>query len=316
MIRKFLRSIILLTVVSTVLFLGLFFFNSTESEASYINFLGKKEFIYEANKLANIATVSVPSDISSYAFSKPTWALSIGAGSYLVVDLGTKEIIINKDSSKAFPIASLTKLMTALVAIENINLSEKATVSSRANKTYGNRNKLKTGQQIKIEDLLHALLLESSNASSEVIAEHFGRDNFLSAMNKKAEVLGMNQTIFDDPSGLSANNISSAEDLIKLIDYVYHNQKKIFEITKEGDYKTQEISWRNLNNITKSNYYEGGKIGFTDEAKQTLISLFEIPMMGEKNRLVALVLLASDNRRKDTKDIIEYLATYVQYNGQ
>ncbi len=280
----------------------------------YYSFLGDKFVAYEIRE--EQANKKIEENISNYVFNNSSRKVPVTAGSYLISDLNTEEKLIGQNENKVYPIASVSKLMTALISLENYNQEATATVSRFAAKTYGNKNKLKVGTNMRVGDLLYPLLLESSNASAEVIAEFGGRDIFLQKMNDRAKSLGMLDTHFDDPSGLSPGNVSKATDLLKLVNYLYQNKKFVFDITKEKKHKIGRLTWNNVNNLIGMNYYVGGKNGYTDEANRTLVSLFDIPLSKTQNRLVALVLLSSGDRKKDTKSLINYIANYVTYGGK
>ena len=135
----------------------------------------------------------------------------------------------------------------------------------------------------------------------------------------------MSHTFFDDPSGLSANNTSTASDLAKLIDYIYHHEPDILAITREKNHRLGKNSWHNVNNISLLKYYVGGKNGYTEEANRTLVSIFRVPIESsstasqktvEKNsRLLALVILQSNDRKRDTNGLLNYLTRYTSYLG-
>ena len=140
----------------------------------------------------------------------------ISATSYLVGDLNTGEIIISKNQNTILPMASISKLMTAIVTEDFSKNEEYTEISKKALATNGKNGELKLGEKIKVGDLIYPLLLESSNDAAEALAEYFGRDNFISKMNQKAKTLKMDSTKYEDPSGLSENNDSTAADLFKL----------------------------------------------------------------------------------------------------
>ena len=111
------------------------------------------------------------------------------AKAYLVGDLNTGEIIISKNQDQKSPMASVSKLMTAYVSTQIMQKDDTVTISKKALETQGTNGELKLGQKIKTTDILYPLLLESSNDAAEAIAEHFGRDIFISKMNRQAQNL-------------------------------------------------------------------------------------------------------------------------------
>ena len=150
--------------------------------------------------------------------------IKVSALAYLVGDLNTGEVILAKNQDQKFPIASISKLTTALITKEIMEPNDALLISKRALDTEGKNGGLKIGEEIETSDLLYPLLLESSNDAAEILAEHFGRDIFIKKMNEVAENLKMSGTSYEDPSGLSPGNQSTTSDLFKLAGYL--NQTK------------------------------------------------------------------------------------------
>jgi D-alanyl-D-alanine carboxypeptidase len=205
--------------------------------------------------------------------------------------------------------------MTALVALERLEPKTEIEVSRQAYETYGDSGYFRTGDKLPLEIMLYPLLLESSNDAAEAIAEKVGREKFIVEMNKKAKELGMEETFFEDPSGLSPNNVSSAGDLVRLADYIHQNKIFLFDITKLKEYQHGRFVWTNRNNLIGMNYYAGGKNGYTDEANRTLLALYDLPLSEFETRKIVLVLLGSDDRKSDTRNIVNYIAGNVSYSG-
>ncbi len=231
------------------------------------------------------------------------------AEAYLVGDLDTGEIIAEKNKDSIFPIASVSKLMTSVVTLESLNGDDTATVSKSALRAYGKSGNLRAGEKFKVSDLLYPLLLESSNDTGEVLAEHMGRPDFLKAMNAKAYDLGMKNTTYEDPTGLTPKNASTVSDLFKLAVYINKNENQIFEITRKDNYTLGSHFWHNNNNLIHQKGYLGGKSGYIDEAKKTGVALFNIPLSEDKSksRNVAIIVLRSDDRFRDTTSLVSYL---------
>jgi poly-gamma-glutamate synthesis protein (capsule biosynthesis protein) len=240
----------------------------------------------------------------------------ITASSYIVGDLDTGEVIIKKNASDIYPIASVSKMMTAYVANEINSSDEIAKVTNRAIATYGENGNLRAGEKIKVNDLIYPLLLESSNDAAEVIAEHFKRDEFLSKMNLATKNLSLENTSFDDPSGLSRNNISTATDLFKFTGYLFKNHRNILDMTLSRSYKTSQKMWFSINQFLREDGYIGGKSGFTNPAKQTVVSAFSLPLAETANRNIGIALLQSNDRYNDVKNIVRFLKENVYYGGE
>jgi poly-gamma-glutamate synthesis protein (capsule biosynthesis protein) len=239
----------------------------------------------------------------------------VSAVAYLVGDLNTGEVILAKNQDQKFPIASITKLMTALVTEEINAPGDTTTIGKTALATEGQNGELKLGEKIKIADLIYPLLLESSNDAAEALALYFGRDSFIAKMNQEAEKLKMSGTSYEDPSGLSPNNQSTVSDIFKLAGYLMQQQPDLLKITTQRSYSNKKQSWSNISQFLNEDGYFGGKSGYTDEAKQTVVSLFSLPLGESGYRPIAITLLQSSDRRKDVEDILKYLKANIYYGG-
>lgn len=243
-------------------------------------------------------------------------SLKVSAEAYVVGDLNTGEVILSKNIDKVYPIASISKLMTALVSKELEGKNKIATVSKKALATYGGNGSLKLGEKINTNDLLYPLLLESSNDAAEVLAEHYGRESFINKLNLQAQKLTLTNTSFADPSGLSAENKSTVGDLFKLTGYIKTNKPEILEITKKRSYTVgKKHTWFSINQFLRKPEYTGGKSGFTDPAKQTVISTFSLKLSEGEPRPIAITLLRSSDRVRDVENILKYLKKNIYYGG-
>jgi len=249
----------------------------------------------------------------TYSTKKGAKFPKITAKSYMVADLDSGAVITASGEKVQLPIASLSKMMTALVSLETINQYKETKVSRAAYGTYGAQGNLLTGEKIKISDVLYPLLLESSNDAAEVLAEFSGRSTFIKNMNDKAASIGLLNTSFEDPSGLSKNNVSTAEDLFKLAKYIYKYKSYIFDITKLKDYTQGKHTWYSNSKFRNDENYLGGKNGYTDEAHHTLVTMVELPLGEFKKRKIAIVLLNAEKTEKDARAIILYLLNNVYY---
>ena len=239
---------------------------------------------------------------------------NVDAVAYVVGDAITGEIIIEKNSTEVLPIASVTKLMTASIALENLSETQNIKVSPLALATEGSRGMLRTGEEIQVSDLLYPLILVSSNDASEVLAEAMGRKQFIQAMNKQAANLGMSNTAFADPSGLSENNVSTARELFTLAEYLYNNHETVFEISKLAEYSQGGRTWVNANRFAGADNYEGGKTGYTSKAHRTGVALFKVPFGEYGERVITITLLKTNNRAEDYSKILQFLKDHVDYN--
>jgi poly-gamma-glutamate synthesis protein (capsule biosynthesis protein) len=182
--------------------------------------------------------------------------------------------------------------------------------------TEGTNGGLKVGEKIKTGDLFYPLLLESSNDAAEAIAEHFGRESFIKKMNELAQNLKMEKTVFEDPSGLSSNNRSTVEDLFKLSGYLHKNESDLLKITTKRSMAIRKHGWFNISRLLNESGYLGGKTGYTDAARQTIISLFNLPLGEEGYRPISITLLKSSDRIRDVKNILNFLKKNIYYGGE
>lgn len=233
----------------------------------------------------------------------------IDAEEYLVADLKNNFIFLEKDSEKIVPIASITKLMTALVACEYINLWGEIKIKE-SDLIFTSKPRLIPGQIYNSFDLLYLLLMESSNEAAKSLSRFLGEENFVEIMNKKAKNLGMRNTEFKDCWGGSPENLSNAKDLFILAKYLYYNRKFILDISK-GEIFHDLISknfsdLKNFNCLYNEKNFIGGKTGKIKAAKETSLSIFEIEFKKEKRPIMILVL-GSDDCCSDTKKILEWI---------
>jgi D-alanyl-D-alanine carboxypeptidase len=241
-------------------------------------------------------------------------APAVDATAFLVADLASGKVFAKKSADRPRPIASLTKLMTAVIAHETQIADDTVTVSPQAAATYGRSGRLLAGDRITVENLLAPLLLESSNDAAVALAEHTGKTQFINYMNRKATALGMSQTRFADASGLSSQNVSSPNDLLALARYIHQKKPFIFDLTKRSQVSTPDRASEALDIYTANNPmvgrpdFLGGKNGYTDKARHTLLSLFSVPFP-HGSRPVAIIVLGSDTHSQDTKKLLGWLKT-------
>lgn len=251
-----------------------------------------------------------------YAVEKGLKKPKVTAKSYLVADLDSGTIILEKNKTAVLPIASITKLMTALVSLDEIGQDEMASVPQYVrNIPYYKVGGLKIGQLIKTGDLLYPLLLESSNSAAETIANHYGRENFIKKMNEKAKKIGLSRTVFADPSGVSPQNKSTAQDMFDILSYIKEYQKTVLEISKKNSYSADSNDWSNINLLSGMENYLGGKTGHTSQAKETIAAAFSMPVAYDSSRDIGIVLLQSESREDDTLEMLDYIKENIRYGS-
>jgi D-alanyl-D-alanine carboxypeptidase len=208
---------------------------------------------------------------------------TVSARNAILIEQQSGRILFEKAANEKRKIASITKIMTSILAIESDKLDETVTVSERAIRTEGSSLYLKKNEKIKLEHLVYGLMLRSGNDAAVAIAEHVGGsvEGFVFLMNQKAQEIGMSNTHFANPHGLddSKDHYSTAYDMALLTQYAMKNEtyKKIAgtEVYRapNPDEKWDRV-WRNKNRLLTQlyDYCTGGKTGYTKLAKRTLVT--------------------------------------------
>ena len=244
----------------------------------------------------------------------------INSRSAVVYDRKSKKVIWGKKENERRPMASTTKIMTAIVVLENANLDDTVTVSKKAAGTGGSRLGLKTGDKITINNLLYGLLLVSGNDAAVALAEHVSGsvESFAEKMNQKAEEMNLEDTHFIVPHGLDMeNHYTTALELAEMADYAMNNKKfaeivatKIATISINGRTKSLKNTNELLGNLEGVN---GVKTGFTNGANRCLVT-----SVSRNGMNVIAVVLGADTKKDRTRDsveIIEYAyKNYTIYN--
>jgi len=236
-----------------------------------------------------------------------------------------KEIVLSeKKINEVIPIASLSKLMTAVVSLENYKLDDSVKVSSAAVATFSTAGGLRANETISVKDLLHVTLIESSNDGAEALAEKMGREEFIFKMNKKAEDLGMKNTRFANPTGLDVfsdssqknlleTNVSTPSDLEKLVVYILKNHSLIpqilslpeKEVVSSSGFKHKLV---NTNILLKENSaYLWGKTGYTKEANGCIILILKNYSADGGGYIINVITGASD-RFSEARKLQSWLA--------
>ena len=220
----------------------------------------------------------------------------ITASAFLVEDLDSGRRVAEFNHDTLLPVASPTKLVTAVVARKLIPHNSRITLDGGVISTYGNTAGFKAGETFTADDLLHPLLMVSSNDAAEALARSYGRAKFIRAMNDFTQSLGAYRTYFADPSGLSPYNVSTADDLSIILDWIRKNDPYIISVTDMNAKTVRSHTWINPAHFLSWSNYLGGKNGYTDEAGETAAALFTL---GTPKDDYAVIVLNSENRDAD-----------------
>ena len=244
-----------------------------------------------------------------FLFFLPFSVLADSGHSTVVMELSSGRVLYSKNQDDSRLIASITKIMTCIVVLENSSLNEKVVVGDEVLEMYGTSLYLSVGEVISVRDLLYGLMLRSGNDAAVTLAVHtMGSEKaFVSKMNEKAKMIGMKNTSFSNPHGLDeeTKNYSTAYDMALLSQYAYQNKvyRKIIQ-TKKYQAKSSMKSYVWYNRMSLLKQYEnciGGKNGYTPNAGKTLVSY------AKKNSMVlTIVSLDDENHYQNHQNLFEY----------
>lgn len=303
-------SVLLLSVVFTIIFWIINW--KLQGNISYISPL--PDFLtHDKNKQVTLLDLWYPFLGTHHSEHPFSFELSnLTSKSAMVYDLTTDTSLFDKNVRTRRPMASLTKIMTAIISLEN-KRSDNNYVVKNEDLVGEDSMGLVAGERLTQEELLYGLMLPSGNDASEVLARNFeggGRAGFIQAMNDKGKALGLTDTNFDNPSGLQGDGIqySTVHDLLVITKYALDNFPDFQKIVSTKEYKIQENSLHkeyNLSNETNllATYpgVKGVKTGYTPEAGLCLVTYLDYG----GHRIIGIIL-NSENRRKEMKELLDY----------
>lgn len=237
----------------------------------------------------------------------------ITAEAALFLDTKSGEILYSKNIHQRLPIASLAKVMTVLVSLEQHSLQDKFSVSAEAASFEPDKMWLIANEELTLEELLYGIFLISANDAAEVLAENSsgGRETFIKLMNSKAQQLGMRDSWFVNPTGLdedTGSSYSTVYDLALLTRYTIRNFPEIVKLSATehvylpitNEHQDYEM-YSGINLLTTYPGVVGFKTGYTPEAGLTLITLAR-----REGKEVLGVLLGTENRREEARELLDY----------
>ena len=296
----------------------------------------------DAKTLYGMVSLGTPVLVSSNNFTTDNFyeqkqSPKISPRSFLAADMKSNFVFAEKNPDEKISIASLTKLMTALVAVEYINIENTIKITpDMIVKTSVPR--LKIGKEYSLYDLLQPLLKESSNEAAIAISDFLGQKYFVQLMNQKAAAIGMTNTRFVDPSGSDWGDVSTAHDFFMLAQYLYNNRSFILKMTTKNTdptvYGPVEFSnLQNFNVFADDPNFIGGKVGMNGSASGTILSVFTEPFLNNtegtepgnatdtspdsatttittgagSERPIVLIILGSEDYSQDAKNLLDWI---------
>jgi D-alanyl-D-alanine carboxypeptidase (penicillin-binding protein 5/6) len=255
----------------------------------------------------------------------------VSAKSWAIADGKTGQFLWGFNENESRPMASTTKIMTAYVVLKLAEknpkvLDETVTFSERAATTVGSSAKLQAGEKLPARELLYGLMLPSGNDAAVAFAEHFGDrfkndeakgdnlERFVAEMNREAQSLGMKQTSYLDPNGLSNKNVSSTHDLTVLSWNAMKNPEfRKYVSTRDYEYEVtgpkgkRKVTWENTNRLLEMEGYDGIKTGTTTPAGSCLAARGEYK--GDQLIIVVLGSTSNDGRYADVRNLFRWAWT-------
>lgn len=239
------------------------------------------------------------------------------ATAYLVGDVKSGKIFISSRSDDILPVASISKLVTAIIATNTISPTTTVPVASSTliSSLPQDNSGIHGGESFELQEILKPLLLSSSNIAAEAIASTTDRENFLGLMSNTAWEIGMPKTFFADPSGIDPRNVASAKDLFSLAQYLYQFRPDILAITRNihADFASttnhDSHSIKSTHPFVIDSRFIGGKTGRTLQAGETMLTLLNID-----EKPIAFIVMHSDfgARQADTEVLIRKYLKMIQ----
>ncbi len=267
------------------------------------------DLVFSNFNISNFIEVKSTAPVKDPVFISPI----IEAESSIVMDLNSNKILFEKNTHERLKIASITKLMTASIIIEENKLNEVVAVSHNAANVEGSQMFLRADEQIALENLLYGAIIHSANDAAIALAEHNSGtvEKFVEKMNQKARALGLEDTHFSNPIGLDGyDNYSSAFDVAKLGQYIYKNQfvrhaAKLKELEVKSTDGTYTHKLKSTNQLLENNFLniKGLKTGKTDGAGLCLVAIAET----EADNEIITVVLDSPARFQETKILVDWI---------
>lgn len=241
-----------------------------------------------------------------------------------VKENGKTKVLFEKDSKIPLPIASISKLMTALVAVKNYPPEQRITITPEILETSGDAGQLREGDVLTVKDLLYLSLMESSNDAIAALVEQLGEERFVALMNTETVRLNLSDTSFSNPTGLDdprQNNFSTTSDLAAFTRYLLDNYPQIFDILGQNElplYTSDGMFHHMIRNTNELLGYPhwptktlGGKTGVTIQAQETFLFVVESP---DERGYIINVILGSQDRFSEMRQLLQWILQSYQWS--
>ena len=283
----------------------------TASPTAILNF-SRSSPVESSALIANLST-RAPGPVFEFRRSTTSTMPSVHAAGWLVGDLLSGDVYISQNADKRWPLASITKLMSAVVLLRAQGGGQTiVTIPPTAASETGDTNAtgLVGGSRYRASDLLNVMLVASSNDAAVALATHHGFQNFVAEMNAAARDWGLADTYFDEPTGLSVSDESTPRDVFRFLSKIYGTYPEILQTTRKQSVAIADVD-SNLHHVFPSTNsfagradFIGGKTGFTDDARGNLVSVFSVA-----KRPVVVIVLGTEDRFGETEKLFTWVRT-------
>jgi serine-type D-Ala-D-Ala endopeptidase (penicillin-binding protein 7) len=239
----------------------------------------------------------------------------VHAAAAIIYDPETNQVLWEENSQSQRSIASITKMMTALVFVENNPDMSQSVMIAKGDVFQASTTHLRLNDRVTADDLLHLLLIASDNAAARALARvsPYGTDGFVARMNEKAAELGLENTHYADPSGLLSDNVSSAYDMARLITYI-SGDERIASIMRTPEYTVfstrRPITFHSTNHLLGRADVDvrAGKTGFISKAGYCLATLLRLPQSSQQVAVVVLGARSNAGRFMETQNLFTWMS--------
>ncbi len=242
----------------------------------------------------------LPEDIKKNIVAPADYEPEIAAQAALIFRLQDGEELLKFNAEGRHPLASLTKLMTAIIAVERMGLARGITLNEDDIAQEGSAGDFASGEVFSVEDMISSMFVASSNDAAGALSRVYGARSFVDAMQQKAAELGMGGTSFAESIGFTSLNQSTARDVGVLIKYINARHPYFFKAAMEKEVEIKELTFgkthsiKNINKFAGRDDFRGGKTGYTEEAGGNLVSIFRT----NGSDFVIIVLGATDSEAR------------------
>jgi serine-type D-Ala-D-Ala endopeptidase (penicillin-binding protein 7) len=240
----------------------------------------------------------------------------VRAAAAIIFDPSTNQVLFEEHANDQRSIASITKVMTATVVVDTNPDPDQLVTVTRQDVYHASTTYLRSGDKLRVDDLMHLLLIASDNAAARVLARvsPYGSEGFVDRMNQKAIELGLTSTHYTDPSGLLSDNVSSAYDMARLITMA-SNDPRIATLMQTPTYTIRTaarraITFRSTNHLLGRDDVEvvAGKTGFISKAGYCLATLLRLPQSGQEVAVVVLGARSNNGRFLETQNLLSWFS--------